>query len=421
MTVATRPSGRRHRLVGAAALLLALISVVAGIPSRYAQLATVTRAADTVSGQLRPEDAQRLTHSGVLPETYAVYFTLAEIVTALVGLAVASLIVWGHSAHWMALLVALNLVATTAALPLVPALGSAHPQWAWLVLAWRTVFVGSLILLFYQFPDGRFVPRWTRWLAAAWLAYIGLAFLFPGWDIPAGFGRGLMSEDIVPTGAAVIFLVTGVLAQVWRYRRVSSAAERLRTRWVVFGFAVFLVCFLAGVGVLTYMPVAPAGPGYAVARLVGPTFILLGLQALAVSIAFAVLRHRLWDIDVVIRRTLIYSVLTVILAGTYLGSVVLLQTAFRWLTGQAQSQLVTVLSTLAIAALFGPVRNRVQRAIDRRFYRQRYDAARTLAGFAASARDETHLEQLSERLVAVVDETMQPQTVGLWLKPRAHK
>jgi hypothetical protein len=376
----------------------------------------VSPAADTVAGQLLPEEAQRLGQSGLTPQAYAFYFTAAETLTAWVGLAVAGLIVWSGSAHWVALLVSLNLVSSAASLPLVPALGTAHPQWAWLALAWRSLFAGTLILLFYQFPDGRFVPRWTRWLAGAWLAYVSLLLFLPGWEIPASFGRGLVAEDAVPTVSAAVFLVAGVLAQMWRYRRVSSAVERQRTRWVVFGFGLFLAGFLAGVGTLTYVTAAPVGLSLALARLAGPTLILMGFQALAVSIALAVLRYHLWDIDVILRRTLVYSVLTGVLALAYLGSVVLLQTAFRWLTGQAQSQLVTVLSTLAIAALFGPVRARVQLGIDRRFFRRKYDAARTLATFGAALRDETDLARLSARLCGAVEDAMQPASVSLWLR-----
>jgi hypothetical protein len=131
----------------------------------------------------------------------------------------------------------------------------------------------------------------------------------------------------------------------------------------------------------------------------------------------AVLRYRLWDIDVIIRLTLIYSVLSAVLALANFGTVLLLESAFRALTGQGQNSLVVVLSTLAIAALFGPVRSRVQATIDKRFFRKKYDAARTLTGFAAGARDETDLGQLSAHLVQVVDETMQPANVGLWLRP----
>jgi hypothetical protein len=139
---------------------------------------------------------------------------------------------------------------------------------------------------------------------------------------------------------------------------------------------------------------------------------------LPVCVGVSILRYRLWDIDVIIRRTLIYSGLTAALVGVYLGSVVVLQALFQTLTGERQPQFVTVLSTLAIAALFGPLRRRVQDQVDRRFFRRKYDAAKIIAAFGASLRDETDLDRLAERLVSVVDETMQPQAAGLWLRRR---
>jgi hypothetical protein len=137
---------------------------------------------------------------------------------------------------------------------------------------------------------------------------------------------------------------------------------------------------------------------------------------LPLGLGVAVLRYRLWDIDVIIRRTLAYSALTAVLGLAYLGSVLVLQGVFQAVTGERQGELVTVLSTLAIAALFGPVRQRVQMAIDKRFFRRKYDAARILAGFGANVRDEVDLERLSGHLIGVVAETMQPASVGLWLK-----
>ncbi len=135
------------------------------------------------------------------------------------------------------------------------------------------------------------------------------------------------------------------------------------------------------------------------------------------SIGLSILRYRLFDIDILIRRTLQYSLLSGLIALTYFGLIIVLQSAFTALTGQAQNDFVTVASTLAIAALFLPLRRRVQDFIDRRFYRKKYDAAKTLAAFAATCRDETDLDKLTASLIAVVQETMQPENVTLWLKP----
>jgi hypothetical protein len=144
------------------------------------------------------------------------------------------------------------------------------------------------------------------------------------------------------------------------------------------------------------------------------------MSIIPIALAISILRYRLWDIDILIRKTLVYSVLTGLLALTYFGSVVILQGLFTAVTGQ-QSAVVVVLSTLAIAALFNPLRNRVQDFIDRRFYRKKYDAAKVIAEFAATCRDETDLDKLTARLVEVVDETMQPESVGLWLKDAGKK
>jgi len=146
------------------------------------------------------------------------------------------------------------------------------------------------------------------------------------------------------------------------------------------------------------------------------TAIFLSLLLIPLSIGLAILRSRLWDIDILIRRTLVYSALSGLLALIYFGGVVVLQSLFRAVTGQGQNQLVTVVSTLAIAALFLPLRRRVQDVIDRRFYRKKYDAAKTLAAFAATCRDETDLDKLTASLIAVVQETMQPEHVSLWLR-----
>jgi hypothetical protein len=208
---------------------------------------------------------------------------------------------------------------------------------------------------------------------------------------------------------------------VYRYRRVSGPVERQQAKWVVFGFVLFLsnalLFVLAGALPLFRRP----GLSNALYYLIGGTVNVLMFLVLLSCVAVSILRYRLWDIDVIIRRTLIYALLTALLALTYFGSVLGLQSLFSALTGQRQSTLVTVLSTLVIAALFVPLRAGVQRAIDRRFFRRKYDAVRTLAAFAAGARDEVGLEHLSARLLEVVQATMQPAHVSLWLKaPSGH-
>jgi hypothetical protein len=191
--------------------------------------------------------------------------------------------------------------------------------------------------------------------------------------------------------------------------------QRQQTKWVVFG----LMFASSGIlGLILYSAIAwPGGhPPGGVSDLISAMGFYLFLLLIPLSIGMAILRSHLWDIDVLIRHTLFYTALTGLLALAYFGSVLALQGVVRLLTGQSQSQVVTVVSTLAIAALFIPLRRRVQGFIDRRFYRRKYDAAQTLAAFSNSVRDEVELGRLAERLTEVVDETLQPESVSLWLR-----
>ena len=209
-----------------------------------------------------------------------------------------------------------------------------------------------------------------------------------------------------------------LLGQVIRYRRVSTALERQQTKWVVYGVGLALGGGVVGALALSLLaPSISLSPPLAPADFVADVILnVIDFLFLPVTLAVSILRYRLFEIDVLIRRTLIYAVLTALLALAYFASVLVLQRAFGALTGQSQSPLVTVLSTLVIAALFVPVRGRVQAGIDRRFYRRKYDAARTLAVFGESLRNEVEIEALQERLLGVVDETMQPDGIRLWLK-----
>jgi hypothetical protein len=195
---------------------------------------------------------------------------------------------------------------------------------------------------------------------------------------------------------------------------VSTLSQRQQTKWVVLG----TVAALGGYGGFTALDLLLQSA--LLASLLGNTAFFVLMLLIPISIAVAVLRYRLYDIDILINRTLVYGALTAALAIVYFGGVAATEAIFRALTGQEQQpQLAIVVSTLVIAALFNPLRRRIQSFIDRRFYRRKYDAAKTLEAFSAKLRDETDLDALSDDLVGVVRETMQPAHVSLWLRPRA--
>jgi hypothetical protein len=202
--------------------------------------------------------------------------------------------------------------------------------------------------------------------------------------------------------------------QVYRYRRVSGPVERQQSKWVLAGLLspVLLISF--------YFAVVSASSTDAQAQAVlQPLLVVQTVLALALplAIAFSILRYRLWDIDLLFNRALVYGTLTLLLALGYFGAVIILQGVFQAIAGQARSELVTVLSTLLIAAIAAPLRRRLQSVIDRRFYRRHYNAGRALAGFGATLRDSVDLDQLSGQLVQVVDDTMQPVDISLWIRP----
>jgi hypothetical protein len=213
-------------------------------------------------------------------------------------------------------------------------------------------------------------------------------------------------------------------AQVYRYRRVSTPTGRQQTKWVLFGFLLWwLLIMVLGVPYAIELNLPPGSP-LPWWTLVSSTGWWLTLTIVPLSLSIAVLKYRLYDIDIIINRAIVYAALTALLAAGYIGTIMalqgvsslLFQVPFRAVFGQ-KSTLATIAATLAIAALFNPLRRRIQSLVDRRFYRRKYDAARTLEGFSMKLRDETDLEALSDDLVGVVRETMQPAHVSLWLRP----
>jgi hypothetical protein len=276
------------------------------------------------------------------------------------------------------------------------------------------LIVAFLLLLF---PNGRLPsPRWRPVLWGA-VGYVGF-FTVVIWLSPVSNDTRLafvrnplrLEIEIITFLLELLYLtiplllVAGAAAVIVRFRR-SGGAERQQLKWFAYAVAVMFILFVL------WFSLALAG--LVVADALVFTVPLLGLP---IAVGVAILRYHLYDIDLLVNRTLVYGSLTALLAATYLGGVVLMQGTFRVLTGQ-ESQLAIVASTLLIAALFVPLRRRVQFFIDRRFYRRRYDAVRTLQDFSSRLRERTDLDNLNTALLLVVRETVQPSHVSLWLRP----
>jgi len=276
---------------------------------------------------------------------------------------------------------------------------------------------GTALIFWYTFPDGRFVPGFTRWLALGWIA---VGFL----PVPILGAAHPWNWWLSPLYALVriAFYCSLALALLYRYRWASTPVQRQQIKWVVFALTIFTVEVMVVELIVFLVPsyflaLGLLGQLYQRVKLITPLLAVL----IPLAIGVALLRYRLWDIDLIINRTLVYGALTGTLASVYFLLIIVLQFLVRSLTGQVlQSPLVIVASTLAIVALVQPLRQRIQSIIDRRFYRRKYDAAKTVAAFSATLRQEVDLDQLREHLLAVAQETMQPTHVSLWLPPPAY-
>lgn len=384
----------------------------ASVPVHLAALREVCRAGPCVAGQLDPGELRALVDLGVSVDLYAAYRLALDLVVALGFCAVGAVIFWRKSRERGALFVSFALMIFGLTWPDTFDSAVFDPVWGTLATFLTQLGLVSLFVFFFVFPEGRFVPRWTRWIVPLVFVMPVLYVLFPG--------SSLVEPPLPLNILAFLGLwVCCALAQVYRYRRVSGPVERQQTKWVVFGIttcAALLVGFL--LPVVFFPDLTRPGVVSLVTDLVGLTIGgSFGLLLIPLSIGAAILRFRLYDIDVIINRALVYATLTLTLALTYFGSVALLQYLLHSFTGR-EAQLTIVVSTLGIAALFQPLRRRIQSTIDRRFYRKKYDAAKTLEEFGARLREDVDLENLTEELVAVVEKTIQPAHVSLWLRDR---
>jgi hypothetical protein len=363
----------------------------------------------TSNNQLSQANVQTLAQSHISLDDYATLVVIIDSISSLTFLLTGALIFWRKSHERFPLFVSLVLI-------LFGALGpqqlnrsmlliTLYPTWqvALPVRLFQLSIYPALGLFFYLFPTGRLIPRWSWVFFCAWIVQV----IF--YELPVNSPYSI--QNVSPFLQLPVFLLTygsAVGCQIYRYRWVSRLVQRQQTKWLIFGF----VCTI-GLKILSFAPVDP--------NTLNPPLLLFGVLSgylawlpLPLAVGIALLRYRLWDIDAIINRTLVYGSLTALLALLYFGLIVTSQALFQGLFHQ-NNAVVIVVSTLVIAALFQPLRHRVQQIIDRRFYRRKYDAARTVAAFSATLRDEVDLATLSEHLVAVVEETMQPAHVSLWL------
>ena len=385
-----------------AALLVVLVCIV-GFPPTVHYLSTVcTVGAQACFGpQLIPSAARELQARGISLTFYAWHLLVFEMLFVLVWFAVALLIFWRKSADRMAWFTSFALLTFGVTFTNVT---NHYPGqniiWWGLDNLVGYLGVSSLVLLFYLFPTGLFAPRWTRFVGLGW-------FL---WNVPGLFSNAWTSLSLwVIVYLAVLAL--GIFAQIYRYRRVSTPIQKQQTKWAVFGFVLALTGFLILVVSGQLLP-RSFTQGPFTQLIVLPVFYLF-VMIIPIFMGIAILRSRLWDIDVLINRVLVYGLLSGTLIVMYAGCLLGLQLLLgRIIQG---NQFALVVSTLAIYVLSGPLRHRIQDLIDRRFYRRKYDASRILAAFGATLQAELDLDQLSRNLIQVVMETMQPTYASFWL------
>lgn len=352
------------------------------------------------------QHAQLLKQVGIPLTAYVVIAQVTTLLAVLISATMAGVLFWRRSHDLMVLIAAYVIVVLPTSVALMPGptvttyvqttAFTLPPIADYLINA---ILSGAIFGLFLLFPSGRFVPRWS-W---AWL--IGFMVF-----TTTNFALSDLQMALAPVW--ILFFAGAAAAIAYRYWRVSTPVERQQTKWVSLGFIVFMFIISAywipsftALGTTLYEPLA-----YVAYQLVLPVVPL--------SFFIAIQRYRLYDIDTIIRRTLVYGSLTAILVAIYAIGVVGAQAVVGQVVGPSSEQapILIVITTLLIAALFQPLRNFLQKAIDQRFYRTKYDVERTLATFGVALRSDVDLDRLQVDLVTVVEETMQPEHASIWLR-----
>jgi hypothetical protein len=414
-------SGRALTLARVGWVILAAAMVaffLANVNVLVAQTLTVCKRSPCARWQLTPASAPALEQLHVSPSVFALVSLIVSVFSALVWFAMAGVIAWRQSRQWLALLTSLLLITQG----VTQMSGSTATPFEFSAPLWRLAFsliamlsMALYLLVFSLFPTGRFVPGWTRWAIALVGPTILVYFAYFGYLSTLSSSPNF--ESALNPLFAVFFagVVLGMMGiQIYRYRRVSTPVERQQTKLVVLSVIEGVVVGTAYFLLPLIFP-ALGQPDSLYFLLARPAYNVLWLLV-PVCFGVAILRYHLWDIDTIINRALVYGLLTSILGVIFVGVVIGLQAIARTTTGQ-DSPVALVASTLLIAGLVQPLRSRIQKVIDRHFYRAKYDAQKTLANFSATLRQEVSLAELQERLVAVVEMTMQPTHAFLWIAP----
>jgi hypothetical protein len=394
-----------------------LANFIASIPVYYLQQHVICDVAVHCieADQASPGKLLALERLGLSLDDFALYSVCLQIAIALVCLATGALIFWRKSNTWQGLwasffLVLLGCSGTFESLAGAFATANSPLALRLLALLVHGAELPALGIFLLIFPTGRFTPRWSWVVSVWWTAHI-LSF-----NLPAPYNFNYW-PPVLQASDFLLLVASPIPIQVYRYRHVYTPTERQQTKWLVSGFVggVLLELFFGFV-----LPIVPGlnAPDSPLQLLdsVGGALLFISIP---VGVGIAILRYRLWDIDVLINKALVYGLLTALLGALYAGLIIGLSSLASAMTGQgAERPGVVVISTLAVAALFQPLRRRIQALIDRRFYRHKYDAEKILAAFSARLSQEVDLSLLGEQLLAVVQETMQPTSLSLWLCPR---
>jgi len=410
-------------LVRAAWLLLVAVTVAfyaAGLPAAVRVLGVPCSGQETCNNfRLYVQDVHVLERAGLSLHTYTTLGVVLTLFALTPMYGAAAVLFLRRSGTWMAMFMSfvLILLGPTAFSNVTGPLVSERPAWGWVVGVLMALGYWTSFTTYYLFPNGRFVPRWA-WIIALAIAIFSVLHAFPA----LLFGLGFPAAWFGSLTAVVVLMMfaAGLAAQVYRYRAVSGPVERQQTKWIVLAFSVLALDEIVFYGLKLYSPAGQPGLPHLLVTGAGGAMNLLLLSVEPVVITLAIFRYRLWDVDLLIRRTLVYGLLTLLLGLMYFGSVLGLEAIFRGLVGTSSNAAIVV-SVLAIAALATPQRRGVQAFIDRRFYRSQYDAARVLADFGAALRGDASadLQQLTDDLLEVVDSTLRPEQASLWLKPPA--